>query len=100
MSTPQQEPDPLAGLTQPVFEALSRVPIRMREGSTTSSGWRLSIRSAHGPGSIEIADAPDGVTYYRGAGVFLGWNQGRLAAAHARLRPAAPDREPDSGQWG
>jgi hypothetical protein len=99
MSTSQREPDPLPGLTQPAFESLSRVPIRVRENKTTTAGWRLTVRFAQGPGSIEIVDTVGGM-YYRGSGVFLGWSQERLAAAHARLRPAPPDAQPDSGQWG
>jgi hypothetical protein len=99
MSTSQREPDPLSGLTQPAFESLSRVPIRVRENKTTTAGWRLMVRFAQGPGSIELADTVGG-TYYRGAGVFLGWSQERLAAAHARLRPAPPAAQSDSGQWG
>jgi hypothetical protein len=100
MSAPQPEPDPLAGLKQPRFAGLSREPIRMRESNTTFSGWRLSITSANGPGSIELVEASSGATIYRGTGVFLGWSQARLGAAHARLRPAPPDAQPDSGQWG
>ncbi len=100
MSAPQPEPDPLAGLRQPVFAGLVREPIRLRESSTTLSGWRLTITSANGPGSIDLVDAPNGALIYRGAGVFLGWSQARLDAAHARLRPAPPDAQPDSGQWG
>ena len=100
MSAPQPEPDPLAGLTDPVLTALVREPIRMRESQTTASGWRLTISSATGPGSIDLVDVPGGATLYRGAGVFLGWSQARLRAAHARLRPPPPDEPPNSGQWG
>ena len=100
MSSQQPEPDPLAGLKQPAFTGLAREPIRTRESNTTSSGWRLTISSAGGPGSIDLVDAPDGTTIHRGAGVFLGWSQARLAAACARLRPAPPPAQPDSGQWG
>jgi hypothetical protein len=60
----------------------------------------LTISSAGGPGSIDLVDMPGGAIVYRGAGVFLGWSQARLGAAHARLRPPPPDKQPDSGQWG
>jgi hypothetical protein len=94
------EPDPLAGIDSVVRTGIARVPIRMRESGTTMSGWRLSVTSAQGPGSIDVVDGQAGAVLYRGEGIFLGWTQARLAAAHARLIPPAPDPEQSSGQWG
>jgi len=86
---------PVPGLTDVVAEPLERHPIRTREGTTTLSAWRLAATSAQGSGAIVHVEITPGESIYRGEGVFLGWNQERLAAAYRALlpEPAAADLE-------
>ena len=84
---PQSEtPELVPGLTNPRALSLERFPIRTRESASTLSGWRLSVASVQGEGSIVLVDGGGG-PLFRGDGVFLGWAQERLAAAYEALRP-------------
>jgi len=86
---------PVPGLTDVVAEPLDRHPIRTREGATTLSAWRLAATSAQGPGAIVHVELTPRDSVFRGEGVFLGWDQERLAAAYRALlpEPAAADLE-------
>jgi len=87
MVAPASPPKPaVAGVTNPKATPLSRVPVRTREGQVTTSAWRLEVAAAEGTGGIVRVDAPGGI-HFRGDGLFLGWEAGRLAEAYARLRP-------------
>jgi hypothetical protein len=77
------------GLTNPRAVALDRFPIRLREGSTTQSAWRLSVGSEEGPGAIVFVETSPTETFYRGEGVFLGWPQGQMAFAYRTLLPSS-----------
>ena len=77
----------VAGLSNPKTLGLERFLIRLREGSTTQSGWRLAVASDEGPGTIIALEIPPDVVFYRGEGVFLGWTQERMAAAYKALLP-------------
>lgn len=77
------------GLTNPRALSLDRFPIRLREGSTTQSAWRLSVASEEGEGAIVVVEIADGETYYRGDGVFLGWPADRMALAYRALLPSS-----------
>jgi hypothetical protein len=81
------EPPAVPGLTDAVGQPLSRVPVRTREGQVTLSAWRLEVTAVEGPGGIVRLDAA-GAPVFRGDGVFLGWEQARLAEAYQRLLPA------------
>ena len=80
------------GLTQPRAVSLERSALRIRESSSTQSGWRMTIESAEGAGSILLLEAVPGGPLYRGDGIFLGWTQERMAAAYAALR-SEPETE-------
>jgi hypothetical protein len=84
-SSPPEKPA-VAGLTNPEGQPVSRVPVRTREGRVTTSAWHLEVTAAEGRGGIVRVDAPGGALF-RGDGVFLGWEQARLAEAYARLVP-------------
>jgi hypothetical protein len=90
----------LPALRDPLSVALERIPVRTREGGPTISGWRLSVSSGDGEGSICVVDDARGAVHYRGAGVFLGWSQSRLSALYEKLRPRTSDVQPDPGQFG
>ena len=75
------------GLTNPKTLGLERFLIRLREGSTTQSGWRLAVASDEGPGTIIALEIPPDVVLYRGDGIFLGWTQERMGAAYRALLP-------------
>jgi hypothetical protein len=47
-----------------------------------------------------FVDLAPGETFYRGEGVFLGWDQDRLAAAYRALLPEPAAPEPESPQLG
>jgi hypothetical protein len=90
---PTEESEPLVpGLTQPQTLGLERCPIRTRESGVTQAGWRLSVASPEGSGSIALVELARAAAVFRGDGVFLGWPQDRLAAAYAALTPT--DSEP------
>lgn len=76
-------------MTNPRGVALDRFPIRLREGSTTQAGWRLSVESEEGPGAIVFVETSPDETHYRGEGVFLGWPRERMALAYQALLPAS-----------
>ena len=88
------------GLTDVRAEPPERHPIRTREGSTTRAGWRLSVSSAEGPGAIVLVDVSSDESFYRGEGIFLGWDQERLAAAYRGLRPEPAGADPEFAQLG
>jgi hypothetical protein len=75
------------GLTNPRVLALDRFLIRLRDGSTTQSAWRLSAESDEGQGAIILVELSPEETFYRAEGVFLGWPQDRLASAYRALLP-------------
>ena len=75
------------GLANPKTLGLERFLIRLREGSNTQSGWRLSVAADEGPGTIIALEIPPDVVFYRGDGIFLGWTQERMAAAYKALLP-------------
>ena len=79
--------EPVPGLTNARALALDRVAIRTRESGVTLSGWRLSIASEQGEGTIVRVDATPGEEWYRGEGIFLGWTPERLGQAYEALRP-------------
>jgi hypothetical protein len=66
----------------------------------TQSAWRLVVSCREGPGSIILVEAGPTETYYRGEGVFLGWNQGRLEAAYRALRPKSDEVDLELNQLG
>ncbi len=68
--------------------SLERVLLRTREGAVTQSGWRSSVDSSQGSGSITLLDSG----FYRGDGIFLGLGQQDLMTEYARLNP--PSHEP------
>jgi hypothetical protein len=74
-------------LRNPRALGLERFSIRLREGSTTQSAWRLSVASEEGPGAIVFVETSPTETFYRGEGVFLGWPQDRMALAYRALLP-------------
>ena len=86
MSSGEDSPDPVPGLTSPRALSLERFPIRVRESSSTQSGWRLSVEAGEGEGSILLVEGV-GEPFYRGDGIFLGWPQERMAAAYVALKP-------------
>ena len=75
------------GLKNPRFLALDRFLIRLRGGSATHSAWRLAVESDEGHGGIILVEASPAETFYRGEGVFLGWDQDRLRSAYSALLP-------------
>ena len=75
------------GLTNPKSLGLERFLIRLREGSTTQSGWRLEATSDEGPGTIIALEISPDVVLSRGDGIFLGWTQERMGAAYQALLP-------------
>jgi hypothetical protein len=75
------------GLTSARVVGLERVPIRTRGSAVTQSAWRLGVESAEGSGHIAWIEASPSEIFFRGDGIFLGWEQGRLAAAYAALVP-------------
>jgi len=87
VSTSPDSPELVPGLKNPRALGLERFPIRTREGSTTQSGWRLLVESDRGGGAIVFVEASPAQTFYRGEGVFLGWDQDRLASAYRALLP-------------
>ena len=75
------------GLRNPRVLALDRFLIRLRDGSATQSAWRLSVESEEGQGAIILVEASPAETFYRGEGIFLGWDQDRLGSAYRALLP-------------
>ncbi len=75
------------GLTHPKMLGLERFLIRLRDGSTTQSAWRLSVESGEGRGSIIYVELSPEETFFRGDGVFLGWQQDQMASAYKALLP-------------
>ena len=88
------------GLTDVAAEPLERHPIRTREGATTRSAWRLAVSSAQGPGAIVFVELTSEDSVYRGEGVFLGWDQERLAETYRALLPEPADADPEMAQLG
>jgi|SRR5580765_4475460 len=95
-----EERTPVPGLTDVSAEPLARHPIRTREGATTRSAWRLAVSSAQGPGAIVLVELSPETSFYRGDGVFLGWDQERLAAAYRALLPEPAGADPETLQLG
>jgi hypothetical protein len=75
------------GLTNPRVLALDRFLIRLRDGSTTQSAWRLSVESDEGQGAIIFVEVSPEEMFYRAEGIFLGWPQNRLVSAYHALLP-------------
>lgn len=90
----------LAELTDASGEPLERHPIRTREGSTTRSAWRLRVSSGRGAGAIVFVELTPEESFYRGEGIFLGWDQERLSEAYRALQPVPAAPEADSPQLG
>ena len=88
------------GLTDVIAEPLERHAIRTREGASTLSAWRLAATSAQGWGAIVHVEITPGLSTFRGEGVFLGWNQERLAAAYRALLPEPAGADPETLQLG
>ncbi len=86
-------PDPLRGLTNCRYLSLERAAIRTRESSITRAGWKLWASCEEGEGSISLIEISPTVSLYRGDGVFLGWESGRLEAAYRRLLPPSDTRD-------
>lgn len=78
------------GLTNPRGLGLHRFPIRTRESGSTLSAWRLAVACDEGEGTLLCIDAA-GDPVYRGEGVFLGWDQNRLAFAYRALQPRSDE---------
>lgn len=78
------------GLTNPRGFGLQRFPIRLRESGSTLSAWRLEVACDEGVGALLCIDAT-GEALYRGEGVFLGWDQERLALAYRALQPRSDE---------
>jgi hypothetical protein len=95
-----EERTPVPGLTDVSAEPLARHPIRTREGATTRSAWRLAATSAQGPGAIVLVEVSSAESFYRGEGVFLGWEQERLAEAWRALLPEPVGADPEMAQLG
>jgi hypothetical protein len=81
--------DLVPGLTNPKALGLERFLIRLREGSTTQSAWRLSVTCDEGQGAIIAVEIPPEVVFYRGDGIFLGWPQARMEVAYKALLPSS-----------
>jgi hypothetical protein len=92
--------EPVPGLTDVVAQPLERHPIRTREGATTLSAWRLAATSAQGAGAIVHVEITPRDSIFRGEGVFLGWDQERLAAAYRALLPEPAGADPETAQLG
>lgn len=88
------------GLSDPRAQPLERLPIRTRGSSLTRSAWRLAVASEEGDGAIVFVDVASEETFYRGEGVFLGWDQERLAAAYQALLPEPAGADPEMAQLG
>jgi len=91
---------PLPELTGARGEPPERHPIRIREGSSTLSAWRLAVSGPRGAGAIVFVEASPERTFYRGEGIFLGWEQERLAEAYRALLPEPAGADPESLQLG
>jgi hypothetical protein len=84
----------LLGLTGIVTRPLERVLVRRRESQVTTSAWRLDVTCDQGSGGIvRIQPSPDEL-YFRGEGLFLGWQQEKLAELYETLT-APTDDGPD-----
>ena len=91
MEPTDQAESPLAGLTNPQGLGLERFLIRTRGGSSTQSAWRLQVTCGEGQGAIILVEISPEETFYRGEGVFLGWQQDRLGAAYQALLPKSEE---------
>jgi len=91
---------PLPELTGARGEPLELHPIRTREGASTLSAWRLVVSSPRGAGAIVLVEASPERTFYRGEGIFLGWDQERLAEAYRALLPEPAGADPEFAQLG
>ena len=91
---------PISGLTNALGAPLERHRIRTREGATTRSAWRLAVSSAEGAGAIVFVELTPEDSVYRGEGVFLGWDQERLAEAYRALQPEPAGADPEMAQLG
>ena len=69
-------------VTNAVVRSMERAPIRTRESNVTRSAWRMEVQCDEGLGTITLVDD----AFYRGEGLFLGWPQEELAAAHASVQ--------------
>ena len=90
-------PKDVGGLLQARNEALRRIPLRVRGGNVTLSGWRLDITSAQGVGAITQADETDHQVWLRGEGYLLGFPQERLKEIWAALTAHEETSAGDSG---
>src|SRR5258708_23295898 len=79
---------------------LPRVPIRTRPASVTVPAWRLEVTADQGRGTIVLVEGPSGESHYRGDGIFLGWDQERLAEVYAALRARDEEAGLDLPQLG
>ena len=98
--TDSGEPVLVSGLTRPRRVGLERFPVRTREGVVTVSGWRMTVAAEEGEGTITRVDLSSGAVIHRGEGVFLGWNEERLAAGYAALMPVDEPDSPSMPQLG
>jgi hypothetical protein len=87
-------------MTNPRSLGLERFLIRLRDGSTTRSAWRLAVESGEGRGSIIYVEISPEETFFRGDGVFLGWPQDRMASAYRALLPKPDGPEFETQQLG
>jgi len=99
MPAPENARD-IAGLSGVSAQPLARVPIRTRSASVTVSAWRLEVTSDQGPGTIVLVEPASGEAHYRGEGIFLGWEQERLAEVYTALRARGEEAGLDSPQLG
>jgi hypothetical protein len=90
----------IPGLTGARRVSLERFPVRTREGATTVSGWRLTVASDEGEGTITRVELSSGAMIHRGEGVFLGWSEERLTAGYAALMPLDEPEPPPPLQLG
>jgi hypothetical protein len=97
---PAGAPESGPGLEQARTLGLERTAIRTREDAVTRAGWRLSVASRDGEGAITLVEVRPSEAVYRGEGVFLGWPQGRLAAAYEALVPGDDDPPLETLQLG
>lgn len=99
--TPGPEaPEAVRGLTNARAVSLDRAPIRTREAGVTLSAWRLSVESDQGQGAIVLVTVSAAEVFYRGEGVFLGWEAEDLRAAYETLRPQSEEPPPQIPQLG
>jgi hypothetical protein len=84
----------IEGLGEVTASEPTRAPLRLRDATVTTAGWRISVQAPRGTGSIVLAEH-GAQRFYRGDGVFLGWPQERLEATWRALLP--PDDSSSGG---